>query len=162
MNKIQNWLKESLGDVKIKRYELIYRATEHGDSINTSLQKCKNQSNLLWIMKNKNNGNVFGCFNSIPLSTNGTYSQDMKCFLFSLNKNKKYKPNLDINNILNCSSHCIEFGYNSIFEFSVGDKFLSTASVGFANGQIFQHQLEISDFQSSISLSELEVFRLIE
>ena len=161
MNKIQNWLKESLGDVKIKRYELIYRATEHGDSINTSLQKCKNKSNLLWIMKNKNNNNVFGCFNSIPMSTNNTYSQDMKCFLFSLNKNKKYKPNLDIN-IYNCSSHCIEFGYNSIFEFSVGDKFLSTASVSFANGQIFQHQLEISDFQSSLSLSELEVFRLIE
>ena len=32
MNKIQDWLKESLGEAKIKRYELIYRATEHGDS----------------------------------------------------------------------------------------------------------------------------------
>lgn len=34
MNKIQDWLKESLGEAKIKRYELIYRATEHGDSDN--------------------------------------------------------------------------------------------------------------------------------
>ena len=35
----------------------------------------------------------------------------MKCFLFSLNKNKKYSPNLQIqNNIYNCSSHVIEFG----------------------------------------------------
>lgn len=95
------------------------------------------------------------------MSSNNTYSQDTKCFLFSLNKNKRYKPNLDIN-IYNCSSHCIEFGYNNVFEFNVGNKFLSSTSVSFANGKIFQHQLEISDYQSSLSLSELEVFRIIE
>jgi len=163
MNKIQDWLKESLGEAKIKRYELIYRATEHGDSDNVLFQRCKNQANLLWIMKNKNNNNIFGCFNSIPISTNGNYSKDAKCFLFSLNKNKKYKPNLNIeNNIYHCSSHIIEFGNNSVFEFYMSEKFLSSATVGFKPGPIFQHNNELSDNASSITLSELEVFRLIE
>jgi len=163
MNKIQDWLKESLGEAKIKRYELIYRATEHGDSDNVLFQRCKNQANLLWIMKNKNNNNIFGCFNSIPISTNGNYSKDAKCFLFSLNKNKKYKPNLNIEkNIYHCSSHIIEFGNNDVIEFYMKEKFLSSATVGFKPGPIFQHNNELSDNASSIPLSELEVFRLIE
>ena len=86
MNKIQDWLKESLGEAKIKRYELIYRATEHGDSNNVLFQKCKNQANLLWIMKNKNNNNIFGCFNSIPISSK-------KLFIFFIVlSNLLYRP----------------------------------------------------------------------
>ena len=65
MEKIQNWLKDSVG--KIKQYELIYRATEHGDSNAVSFQRCKNKPNLLWIMKDKNN-NIFGCFHSMPVN----------------------------------------------------------------------------------------------
>ena len=78
-------------------------------------------------------------------------------------KNKKYKPNLNIeNNIYHCSSHIIEFGNNSVFEFYITGKFLSSATVGFKPGPIFQHNNELSDNASSITLSELEVFRLIE
>ena len=164
MEKINNWLKESLGDKKIKKYELIYRATEHGDSNQISFQRCKNQPNLLWIMKNKNNNNnIFGCFNSIPTSSDGNYSQDNKWFLFSLTKNKKYYPNLNIgNNIYNCSSHIIEFGNSSKFDFSIGDKFLSSNAVNFSDGQFFNHKNEISDNISSLSLSECEVFKIYE
>ena len=161
MEKINNWLKESLGDEEIKKCELIYRATEHGDSNNISFQRCKNQPNLLWIMKDKNNNNIFGCFNSISISTNTLYSKDNKCFLFSLTKNKKYYPNLNIeNNVYNCSSHIIEFGYNSIFEFNIGDKFLSNNKINFKDGPIFNHKNEISDNISSLSLSECEVFKI--
>ena len=157
--KIQDWLKPNFDE--IKNYELIYRATEHGDTNAVSFQKCKNIPNLLWIMKDKNN-NIFGCFHSIAMNINGDYSKDYKCFLFSLNKNKKYIPNLNIqNNIYNCSSHVIEFGNNNVFEFVIGNKFLSDSSVTFVNGPIFNHNYEISNNNQLLSLSELEVYRII-
>ena len=68
---------ESIG--KFKNCELIYRATEHGDSKDVSFNKCKNIPNLIWIMKDKNN-NIFGCFNSIALNTNSSYSKDSNAF----------------------------------------------------------------------------------
>jgi len=104
-NKIQNWLNSSIGNVK--RYELIYRATVDGDSNSVLFKKCKSIPDLIWIMKDKNN-NIFGCFNSIGINSNISYSKDSKCFLYSINKNKKYNPNLNItNNIYNCNSHVI-------------------------------------------------------
>ena len=160
MTKIQNWLKDSFK--KINKYELIFRATQHGDSNSILFQKCKNNANLLWIMKNKSNNNILGCFNSIPTNSDGSYSKDMKCFLFSLNKNKKYSPNLQIEkNLYHCSSHVIEFGDDKVYEMSIGEKFLSSNSVNFKNGSVFNHRNEISDNNPTISLSELEVFRII-
>ena len=157
--KIENWLIDSIG--KVSNYELIYRATEHGDSLSVSLEKCKNIPNLIWIMKDKKN-NIFGCFNSIAINKNGSYSKDSKCFLYSLNKNKKYLPNLNIpNNIYNCNSHTIEFGYNGNYEFCVGDKFLSSNSVTFTNNNIFNHNLALCN-TSKVSLNELEVFKVVQ
>ena len=159
-NKIQNWLNSSIGNVK--RYELIYRATVDGDSNSVSFKKCKSIPNLIWIMKDKNN-NIFGCFNSIEIKSNNFYSKDSKCFLYSINKNKKYNPNLNIiYNIYNCSSHVIEFGINDIFEFAAGEKFLSSNSVTFTNGEIFNHNLEICSYNTSVSLVELEVYKIIK
>ena len=159
-NKIQNWLISTIGEVK--RYELIYRATVNGDSNSVSFNKCKNIPNLIWIMKDKNN-NIFGWFNSIGINSNNSYSKDSKCFLYSINKNKKYNPNLNItNNIYNCSSHLIEFGNNGKYEFNVGDKFLSSNSVTFTKGEIFNHKLEICNNNSPVSLVELEVYKVIQ
>ena len=149
---------ESIG--KFKNCELIYRAIEHGDSNNASFSKCKNIPNLIWIMKDKNN-NIFGCFNTIPINTNCTYSKDSKCFLYSINKNKKYLPNLNVqNNLYHCSSHLIEFGCNGNWEFVVGEKFLSTKSITLANNNVFNHKLELCN-SSPVSLIELEVFKVI-
>ena len=110
--KIENWLIDSIG--KVSNYELIYRATEHGDSLSVSLEKCKNIPNL-----------------NIP------------------------------NNIYNCNSHTIEFGYNGNYEFCVGDKFLSSNSVTFTNNNIFNHNLELCN-TSNVSLNELEVFKVVQ
>ena len=85
-------------------------------------------------------------------------------FFFSVNKNKKYNPNLQIQkNMYNCTSHLIEFGEEgkNVWEFNVGDKFLSINSVNFQNGAVFNHQNEISYNNINVSLSELEVFRVI-
>ena len=157
--KIEKWLTDSIGNVN--NYELIYRATEHGDSNSISFSKCKNIPNLIWIMKDKNN-NIFGCFNSISIGTSGSYSKDSKCFLYSLNKNKKYLPNLSIiNNIYHCSSHIIEFGCNSKYEFNIGDKFLTSDATTITNGTIFNHNQELFNNSSTV-LTELEVFKVIQ
>ena len=159
MDKINNWLRESYGEVK--KYELIYRASQNGDSNSISFNKCTNIPNLLWIMKDKNN-NIFGCFNSVPIYKNNSYSKDMKCFLFSINKNKKYTPNPNIDkNIYHCSTHLIEFGNGQVWEFNIGDNFLKSNSVHFQNGSVFNHKNEICENNGDISLSELEVFKLI-
>ena len=157
--KIENWVKESVGNIKY--YELIYRATQHGDSNSASFSKCKNIPNLLWIMRDKNN-NIFGCFHSLGINKTNTYIKDSKCFLFSVNRNKKYYPNLNINNnIYQCSSHVIEFGNNSVWEFNIGDKFLTSNTVFFGKGNIFNHNLEICNNSANVYLSELEVFKVV-
>ena len=157
-SKIKKWVIDSIGN--IKDFELIYRATEDGDSNNISFKKCKNIPNLVWIMKDKNN-NIFGCFTSIGINTTNIKYKDLKCFLYSINKNKKYLPNLSIQyNMYHCSSHLVELG-NSTWEFSVGDKFLSSNSVTFNKGNVFNHNLELSN-NSPISLSELEVYKVIQ
>ena len=157
-NKIEKWLFESIGN--IKKYELIYRTTEHGDSLSDSFSKCKNIPNLIWIMKDKNK-NIFGCFTSIKITSSRSQSKDSKCFLYSINKNKKYLPNLNLStNMNNCSSHLVEFG-NGSWEFAVGDKFLSNNSVTFINGHLFNHNLEISN-NKEISLLELEVYKVLQ
>ena len=156
--KIDNWLKESIGN--IKKYELIYRATEQGDSKAVSFKICKNVPNLLWIMIDKNN-NIFGCFHSISINSSNIHSKDPKCFLYSINKNKKYLPNLNLqNNIGHCSNHVLEFE-DKKREFSIGDKFLSSNSVYFQNGNIFNHNLEICN-EAKVTLKELEVFKIIQ
>ena len=81
-----------------------------------------------------------------------------------MNKNKKYNPNLQIQkNMYNCPSHLIEFGDGdrNVWEFNIGDKFLSANSVYFQNGTVFNHQKEICNNNSNAILSELEVFRVI-
>ena len=168
IKKIHNWLKDIFGE-KIQ-YELIYRATTHGDSNSIIFQRCKNIPNLLWIMKDRDN-NIFGCFHSIPIKinekycipikSNDMYSKDLKCFLFSLNKNKKYSPNPKVENILfHNSSHVIEFGCNNNFEFCIGNQFLSINSVYFSDGPIFNHKNELSGNKKALSLLDLEIFKL--
>lgn len=158
IKQIQNWLIQSIGE--FKNCNLIYKATEHGDSKDVLFSKCKNKKNLIWIMKDKNN-NIFGCFNSIAINGNNSYSKDSKCFLYSINKKKKYLPNLNVqNNIYHCSSHIIEFGDSNKFEFVVGEKFLSKNSITFSNNNIFNHNCELCN-NSAVSLVELEVFQVI-
>ena len=92
----------------------------------------------------------------------GTTIKDSKCFLFSINKNKKYLPNLNLNYTTNnCSSHLVELG-GGTWEFVVGNKFLSSNSVTFEKGNLFNHNLELSNNSSSISLQELEVYKIIQ
>ena len=159
LSKIDNWLETSIGN--FTKYELIYRATEHGDSNSISFSKCKNIPNLLLIMKDNNN-NIFGSFCSIATNTSCTYSKDTKCFLFSLNNNKKYTPNLNVvQNIYHCSSHLVEFGYNGTYDFSVGDKFLTSKNVQTSKGTVFGGDLRFFD-NSPVSLTELEAFKVIQ
>ena len=157
--KLEKWLIDSIGN--IKSFELIYRATEHGNTNNVSFNKCKNIPNLIWIMKDKNN-NIFGCFTSIAITSSGSKSKDLKCFLYSINNNKKYLPNLNIEyNLNHWSSHLVELGC-SVWEFAVADKFLSSTSVTFKKGNVFNHNLELCNNKTSISLSELEVYKVIQ
>ena len=74
-------------------------------------------------MKDKNN-TIFVCFNSIEINSNSNYFKDSKYFQYSINKNKKYNPNLNItNNIYSYCSHLIEFGNNIKYEFNIVNKF---------------------------------------
>ena len=145
-NKVEIWVKESVGNVQ--NYQLIHRATQNGDT-KASFNHCKNIPNLLWIMKDKNN-NIFGCFHTLGVNSgNNNYLKDKKCFLFSVNKNKKYYPNLNYDNIYQCGSCILELGNNSGNEFSLHEKFLSTGNISFSNGNVFNHNLELCNNSSN-------------
>jgi len=69
------------------RLDLKYRATRDGDRNFHSI--CNGIPNNICIIKAKETGALFGGYTKNVWSSNGTYANDNKAFLFSLNKLKK-------------------------------------------------------------------------
>ena len=71
--------------------ELKYRLTRDGADFNTFHNLCDNISpNLLLIKDDKDN--IFGGYTKVTWEKRDYQKIDRDCFLFSLNKNKKYCP----------------------------------------------------------------------
>ena len=67
----------------VSKWNLTYRATQHGLGFNNFHSKCADQMNCLTIVKSES-GNVFGGYIDGAWSKEGHYKKDSNAYLFSL------------------------------------------------------------------------------
>ena len=108
---LMNWI-SSKGD--IKEINLLYRASEDGDDLDSFYNKCGNKGPTISLIKTKK-GRKFGGFSSVDwVKNDGKYInyRDNTAFLFSLDNMKKYdilKPEYSIT----CYSHSYILAYGN-------------------------------------------------
>ena len=108
-----NFIKSTLyKKLKVNKvnFKLIYKAYRDGNSSKDCHSKCDNISNILIIIKIKEN-NIFWGFTTAILIITNSYKYDVYSFLFSLNKNKIY--NIKSNHgcaIVGWNNGCVLFG----------------------------------------------------
>ena len=108
---LKNWISEN---GKIKNINLLYRATEDGDSCQSFFNKCGKKGATVSLIKTKKN-RIFGGFTNAEWTDKegNTKKYDNKAFLFSLDNMQKYKilkPELAI--ACYPSSGCQVYGNN--------------------------------------------------
>ena len=77
---------------KIKDMTLLYRASTDGDASTKFHEKCNGKENTVTFVKTVNNFR-FGGFANKPWNSNGSYFNDDKAFIFSLDRKTFYSRN---------------------------------------------------------------------
>ena len=107
---INSWISPN----KTLDYQLLYRATRDGDTVNDFHNKCDNKSPILLIGKTPK-GFIFGGFTTINLKFfyKDEKLSDSDAFVFSLNQKKKFNSIDKEKAIYSTQNHCIIFGNGS-------------------------------------------------
>ena len=154
---------ENLKQKKIK-YNLIYRATRDGDSLNSFHGRVDNKKNHLSIVET-NKGLKFGVFIEQPLKQTGSSINDNKSFVFSLNLKKIYNAKYGAYNINDNSGIIIDLCYQPIciFENCLSNNKSYTCSKTNADYSFngFEKDYELNNYEQYFQVKELETF-LIE
>ena len=107
-------------------FELLYRGTKDGDSLNNFYLKCENKSPTISIIKTEK-GKIIGGYTTIPwIKENVSYITDENAFIFSVDSKEKYNVKKNLNGkdaVYHNRSWCCCFGYCGD-DLAVGDKFL--------------------------------------
>ena len=145
-------------------YNLIYRATRDGDSLNSFHNIVDNKMSHLSIIET-NKGLKFGVFIEQPLKQIGKSIKDNKCFVFSLNLKKIYNPKYGAKNIYDGSGYLINL-YNQpicILEGCLSNNKSYTCSKSAADESYkgFEKDYELNNNEQFFQVKEMETF-LIE
>ena len=110
---VSTGIKEKLNK-SIKGINLLYRASEDGDSSNDFHYNCDGKKNTVTFVKSSN-GKKFGGFASEGWNTNGNYINDKNAFIFSLDNQECYYCNNNNNcyTLFCSSSYGPVWGYNN-------------------------------------------------
>ena len=109
---LKNWISPN----DIINFELLFRATRHGDSSNAFHLKCDNNSPTISIIKTEN-GKIIGGYTTIPwIKEDKSFISDENTFIFSVDSKEKYNLKKELNGKYavyhsNSSSYCCCFGY---------------------------------------------------
>ena len=94
-------------------FQLLYRATRDGDTVNDFHNKVDNKSPILVIGKTPKEY-IFGGYTTVNMKYNkDRYIADSEAFVFSLNRKKKFITNDKNQAIYSLSDYCIIFGNGS-------------------------------------------------
>jgi len=96
-----------------KGWELVYKATKDGFTCNAFHQKCNNKGETVAVIQSTN-GNIFGGYTPLSWQDTGSYTNDQRCFIFSL-VNKDNKPCKIDNQGTNKNSQYNSSGYGPTF-----------------------------------------------
>ena len=156
---IENQLMKEFPEIKNIEYNLIYRASENGDSAKIFHEKCKEENNLILI---KINDDIkFGIYTKENWDGENIYKKDNDAFCFCLNKNKIYEVEKDKNAIL-CDNNMGPCFGNKLIQ--IYDKFLEKGgkcyhkeNCGFTG---IEDDFEITNGIEEFIIEELEVYKL--
>jgi len=154
-------LKEWISPYKKISFNLIYRATRDGDTINDFHKMCDDKSPTICIMKTPK-GFIFGGYTTVLFNNKKNQElklKDDKAFVFSLNKREKYKTQDESRSILNSPKHLIIFGngYNSI---QIENNALTSKDHWSNPKGSYGHDLNLTE-DKYFSIVEIEVFQVI-
>ena len=153
---IENQLMKEFPEIKNIEYNLIYRASEHGDSAKIFHEKCNEENNLILI---KINDIKFGGYTKENWDGINIYKKDNNAFCFCLNNNKIYKVEKDKNAIL-CDSNmgpCFGDKFIQIFDnfLDKGGKCYNKENCGYIGTED-----EITNRIKEFTIEEIEVYKL--
>ena len=154
-------LKEWISPYKKISFNLIYRATRDGDTINDFHKMCDDKSPTICLMKTPK-GFIFGGYTTVLFNNKENQElklKDDKAFVFSLNKREKYKTQDESRSILNSPKHLIIFGngYNSI---QIENNALTSKDHWSNPKGSYGHDLNLTE-DKYFSIVEIEVFQVI-
>ena len=156
---IENQLLNEYPDIKNINYNLIYRASENGDSAKIFHEKCNVQNNLILIQTKDNI--KFGGYTEESWEGENLFKKDKNAFYFYLNKNKIYKVDEEKNAIY-CDEKigpCFGDKFFQIFDnfMTSGGIFFNIDNCGYID---LKDDLEITNGSKEFFIIELEVYKL--
>ena len=151
---INSWIAPN----KNLKYELLYRATRDGDTLNDFHQKCDNKSPIIVIGKTPK-GYIFGGYTKIKLNyTKNEFLYDSTAFVFSLNQKKKFISLAQNYSIQKESGYCIIFG-NGSNSLQIEDKILTSQEHWSNPKGSYGDNLNLTE-DKHFSIIELEIFHV--
>lgn len=106
---VEKGIKRKSDNKKIKEMKLIFRASVDGDSSSTFHSKCNGKGNTVTFVRSTTNRR-FGGFAEQAWNSNGSYFNDAKAFIFSLDESQVYYRNGNGNDLYGSSSYGPTFG----------------------------------------------------
>ena len=163
INNDENLNDENLRQKKIN-YNLIYRGTRDGDSLNNFHNRVDNKNSHLSIIETIK-GLKFGVFIEKPFKGTNTSINDNKCFVFSLNLKKIYNAKNGANNVNDMPDYIINL-YNQpicIVEnyLSNNKSYTCTKSNADASFTGFIKDFELNNNEQYFQVKELETFQIV-
>lgn len=152
-NLISDWIDRN----KEFKYNLLYKGTLDGDTLDIFHQKCDNQGATISIIESTDN-QIFGGYAAKSWNKNNKGDvPDPDSFLFNLNLKKKYPVS---NNKGLMSEYICDFGGSSFHELWIKTNFFS-AEGGCYNGKGYNFKnYELSGGKGKFKLKELEVYKV--
>ena len=151
---------ENLKQKKIN-YNLIYRATRDGDSLNSFHSRVDNKRSHLSIIET-NKGLKFGVFIEQPFKQIRKSINDNKSFVFSLNLKKIYNAKYGVNNLNDCSGVIISLYNQPIYILanclSNNKSYTCTKSNADYSYIGFENDFELNNNEQYFQVKEMETF----
>ena len=153
----KNIIKEFISPNKKVQSELKYRMTRDGADFDTFHRLCDNISpNLLLIKDDKNN--IFGGFTKVSWEKRDCIKNDPESFLFSINKNKKYKQIHNEYTGIYCYSAYGPWFWGGDIGFHSNDMSLCCSK---GTGDYLDESLSTNDPRSYFKVQEVEFYKII-
>ena len=149
---------DTISNLKLKKYRLIYRATRDGDLAKTFHSTCDNYKNLIILIKTKK-GVRFGGFTSNNFKASSHLKKDNNAFIFSLDKKKVYSILSDKYAIYCYENNGPCFAKESLY--IPNNFFTEYGKTGKAGGPYqFEKDYEINNGEMKFIVEELEIFHV--
>lgn len=147
------------------RFNLLYRATKDGDQISTFHSKCDNKIQVL-VLYHTMKGVKFGGYTDIGFDSSRNWKQDLKSFIFSIDKKKIYNAVGGKKQIGCYNNNGPSFGFNNVAIYLFDNvSILSQNNQHRTNDAITSfselQNYEINNGEQYFNLQELEVFQIV-